>query len=154
MKKLIIRQITEKFLHIHNQLKILEKSSKGFGIDKELSFSELECIKAIGRHPGNNITELASRLGITKGAVSQMSVKLVGKKLVIKGKNPTNNKEIWLTLSEKGEAVFQKAEKFYYEMFAELDGKINKMSIEQVELIIDSFDLVKRYLKKRAEKIV
>ncbi len=154
MKKLVIRQITEKFLQIHNQLKLLEKSSKRFGIDEELSLSELELVKAVGRHPRSNMTEIASILGITKGAVSQMSVKLVSKYLLKKENNPVNSKEIWLMLSEKGEAVFEQAENFYYGMFSELDDKIDKMNIEQIELILESFDLVENYLKQSNRDIV
>lgn len=154
MKKIVIRKITEKFLHIHNQLKILEKSSKKFGIDEELSLSELEFVKAIGRHPRKNMTEMASILGITKGAVSQMSMKLIKKSMIVKEQNPSNSKEIRLSLSHKGKKVFEKAENFYYEMFEELDEKINKMNIEQIELILESFDLVENYLKNNSKDMV
>lgn len=152
MKNLVIRKITEKVLHIHNQLKLLEKSSKKFGIDEDLSLSELQLLKAIGRHPRNNMTEIASILGITKGAVSQMSMKLISKSIVFKEHNPSNSKEKWMSLSPKGQKIFEQSEKFYYEMFSELDDKINKMNIEQIELILDSFDLVEKYLNKTVKQ--
>ncbi len=149
LRKIVIREITEKFIRIHNTLKTLEKIPGGFGIDKGLSISEIEFIKAIGRHPNINITELAEHLGITKGAVSQMTAKLDEKNLIQKGRNIGNQKEVRLNLTEKGAVNFQKAEEIYFEIFEKIDAQIKKVNLEEMELIIESFSSVENFLQSR-----
>ncbi|MBC8455922.1 MarR family transcriptional regulator [bacterium] len=152
-RKVVIREITEKFIRIHNTLKTLEKIPNGFGVDRGLSVSDIEFIKAVGRYPNINITELAKRLGITKGYVSQITTKLVEKAIVKKGKNAENQKEVRLNLSEKGIVIFQKAEEIYFEIFDKIDEQIEKVSLEEMELIVESFSIVENFLQSRLQNL-
>lgn len=76
-----------------------------------LYLKEKLTIQAIGKNPGINVTRLAERMGVTKGAVSQTATKLVRKKLVRKTYSEDNAKEIILQLTDSGWTVFNAREK-------------------------------------------
>ena len=99
-------------MRVMNKLQIAHKVARYFGTDEKLTPREAHTIQAIGRFPEINVTELADRLGVTKGTASPMVAKLARKKLVIKMKAPENCKEIRLRLSPKGEVAFHAHEMF------------------------------------------
>ena len=116
-KEKILSEIMESFVRVVNKFNRFEKVPMDFGVDEKLFPSEIHTIEAIGNHQGANVTELSDLLGITKGAVSQMILKLSHKLLVKKVKNPNNEKEIYLELTEKGQQAFKGHEKFHRDMY-------------------------------------
>jgi DNA-binding MarR family transcriptional regulator len=62
----------------------------------------LETIKV---NEGANVGELARRLGMTSGAVSQVTKKLLEKDLIEAYKKPGNRKEVFSRLTTLGERV-------------------------------------------------
>ena len=116
-KEEILAEIMGSFVRVINKFNRFEKVPMDFGVDEKLYPSEIHTIEAIGNYQGANVTELSEMLGITKGAVSQMILKLSGKQFVKKVKNPNNDKEIFLELTEKGRQAFNGHEKFHREMY-------------------------------------
>ena len=94
-------KIRELFISVVNKLNTLEKTPRRYGTDELLYASELTAIETLGYHPGINVTEFAEKHSITKGAVSQLINKLEKKDLVKREKNPTNQKEVLLKLTNK-----------------------------------------------------
>lgn len=64
-------------------------------------------ISHIGSHPKITVTELAKMEKKTKGACSKILRKIINKGLAVQDRNPDNLREYFLTLTSKGEAVFQ-----------------------------------------------
>ncbi|MCK4546968.1 MAG: MarR family transcriptional regulator [Candidatus Eisenbacteria sp.] len=88
-----------------------------FGTGVALYRTEIHTIQAIGKNPGVNVTQLAEHLGVTKGAVSQMVAKLVGKGLARKKHTQDDAREILLELTDLGWTGFHAHEQFHMEMF-------------------------------------
>jgi DNA-binding MarR family transcriptional regulator len=78
-----------------------------FGTGIPLFRSEIHTIETIGKHPGINVTRLAERMGVTKGAVSQMLKRLVHKKLISKRMIAGNEKEVAIELTDLGRTAFE-----------------------------------------------
>ncbi|EFK05222.1 transcriptional regulator, MarR family [delta proteobacterium NaphS2] len=78
------QELREAFIRIVAKYRILEKRPQDYGIGEVLHPSEIHTIEMIGKNPGINVTGLAGRLGVTKGAVSQLIKKLENKGLVSK----------------------------------------------------------------------
>ena len=74
--------------------------------------SEIHTVQAIGKSAGINVTQLAERMGVTKGAVSQMVSRLVEKGMVQKARAQDNAKEVCLNLTELGRVGFHNHERF------------------------------------------
>ena len=61
-----------------------DKKPKSFGTRHKLYQSEIHFIDAIGLDGGYSASELSEKLGVTNGAVTQVSDKLLKKKLIEK----------------------------------------------------------------------
>ena len=111
-------RLDKKFHRIVAKIKQIEKVPRGFGTVSALYTSEIHTIREIGMNPGINLTTLAKKQGITRGAVSQVITKLVKKKLVIRMKEIGNEKSVFLKLSDQGITAFQGHQKFYSQLHA------------------------------------
>jgi DNA-binding MarR family transcriptional regulator len=86
----------------------------------QLSAVEIHLIDMAGRFPGDTISELASRLGVTKSAVSQMVQKLVIKGYLDRGRELGNRKNICLHLTPTGKKAFT----WHQSLHSEVDNQI------------------------------
>lgn len=124
----------------------LDPGSRGYGMP--LHPKELLTLKIIGRSPGLNMTGIAERMRITRGAVSQTVTKLVRKKLVRKTYAEDNAKEVILQLTDLGWTAFNTHEKM-------LKGFINMAQISlgsdfkpQVDMLISVMTTINKLLTK------
>lgn len=85
----------------------LDNKSEFYGTDVQLFPAEIHMITAIKEHEGIHVTGLAKLLNITKGAVSQVVIKLEQKELICKEKDITNQSRLILKLTSKGEIAYK-----------------------------------------------
>ncbi|BDP57661.1 hypothetical protein EfmJHP36_21400 [Enterococcus faecium] len=69
--KIQFNQVIEEFIKVNNLMTHIQKRPIRITNDLKLSTSMIHLIDVIGNYPETSITELADRLGVTKGAVSQ-----------------------------------------------------------------------------------
>ena len=146
-----IHGFSETFLRIINKFKILEKIPIDHGTGDLLYASEVNTLEIIGKYSGLNMTQLAEKRGVTKGAVSQIVSKLFKKQLVTKNQAPGNDKELSLQLTKAGEIAFGNHEKFHAKYDLPMVEKLSEMSVEQLALVTDTFAMLEstidNYLK-------
>ncbi len=94
----------------------LDNKSHYYGTDVNLFPSEIHMIKAIRENEGIHVTGLAALLKVTKGAVSQIVLKLENKKLVFKEKDINNHSRLILKLTPKGEIAYKNHLKFHQQI--------------------------------------
>ena len=85
---------------------------KGYSLNAEgrkLYPTEIHLLLAIemGRH--GNVTQMAERMGVTKGAVSQTLSRLERKGMLIKSRDPARKNELNLTLTPVGKNASKRA---------------------------------------------
>jgi len=83
----------------------LDKKIRYYGTDRPLYEAEIHMIKSIKENEGIHVTGLADMLGVTKGAVSQIIMKLERKGMIIKDTDPSNLSRLVLKLTSKGETA-------------------------------------------------
>lgn len=146
-----IHNFAETFLRIVNKFKALEKIPIDHGTGDLLYASEINTLEIIGKFPGINITQLAKKRGVTKGAVSQVVAKLVKKQLITKNQAPDSDKILPLELTAAGEVAFENHEKFHAKYDGPMIKKLNAMNAEQLSLVTDTFEMLENtidsYLK-------
>ena len=146
-----ICNFTETFVRIINKFKVLEKIPIDHGTGDLLYASEINILEIIGKYPGLNMTELAQKRGVTKGAVSQIVTKLVKKQLVLKNQAPDNDKTLSLQLTRLGKIAFENHEKFHAKYDTPMIEKLKSMNVEQLATISETFemleDTIDSYLK-------
>ncbi len=74
---------------------------------KEFSNSEVHVIDLIGKGERVNGVFLASKLAMTRGAISKITSRLIKKNLIIKYKLAENKKEVYYKLTDLGWKVFE-----------------------------------------------
>lgn len=134
-----------------NKLKEAEKIPIDFGSGERLYSSEIHTIVYIGSHPDINVTNLAKIMGVTKGAISQAIKKLEKKKLVERHRSPTNNKEILLHLTKKGEIDYHGHEAFHAKHDAEFFQALANISSEQIQFLEYLFEQLEAALDRQLQ---
>ncbi|HUN54748.1 MAG TPA: MarR family winged helix-turn-helix transcriptional regulator [Smithella sp.] len=144
----ILNDMIEQTLRLINKYNSLEKKLYNFGIDELLTPAEIHTIDCIGKNSGINVTLLAEKLGITKGAVSQMINKLKKKNLVVKLKDSENDKEVILLLSKKGKTAFNGHVKFHEDIYKDLIPLLENTSMEGINSFKEIINKIEFYLDR------
>lgn len=134
-----MQKLFETSRKVHNY----DNKPRKYGTDDILYMVEVHTIRRIGRKPDITITEIASATDRTKGAVSLMIDKLVDKDLIIKGKDPSDSRRVILTLTKKGQRVFDFHEKkdndayeYYLKGFEDIPTEVIKNTTEVLDTFI------------------
>ncbi len=69
-------KISYTLLRLATKFSEIDKQTSYYGTDKQLFYAEIHMIKAIKENEGIHVTGIAEKLGVTKGAVSQITMKL------------------------------------------------------------------------------
>ncbi len=99
-------EILDRLTRILNKAAVIERRPVDIGHGVLLYPSEVHLIDAAGRHPEEGVSDLAARLGVTKGAVSQTAKKLEGKGYLERVRREGDGKAVLLRLTERGREAF------------------------------------------------
>ena len=113
-----------------NKYNQASKQAKHYGTDDLLYPAEVHMIEMIGSCEKITTTKLAEVLGITKGAVSQITRKLSEKGLLQKTASGEKRNEMLLSLTEKGGVVFRCHRKLHGDMLRKIDAICSQLSPE------------------------
>ena len=113
----LFQQVTHLFNNILGKFQAIENKPRDFGTGDLLSRSEIHVLAGIDENPLASVTDLAGKLGVTKGAISQMVGKLSGKGYARKLHSVDDKKEILLALMAKGRLAAENHNEFHKQMF-------------------------------------
>ncbi len=102
----ISTQILETLIRVIHKAAFIDNQPVDLGDGSLLSAGEIHLIDMAGQYPHDTISGLASRLGVTKSAVSQMVQKLVVKGYIDRCREEGNRKNICLHLTPSGKKAF------------------------------------------------
>lgn len=133
MKKstLCRKKVSYGLLSVIVRLQELERKTHTYGTDQPLFIAEIHMIKAIGEHPGAHLTALADRLGVTKGAVSQLVKKLEEKGMIVKDRDPANRARVVVSLTAKGERAYAVHERAHRDFDDLVEGLLQEATEEE-----------------------
>ncbi len=114
----------------------------------KLDSSEIHTIAAIGKKV-NTVNSISRKFGITKGAVSQVVIKLENRGYLTKIRSTLNSKEIILSLTDSGE----KACNAHEDLHRELDKEIIKLT-ESSEEIVENFYKILGKIETNLDKYI
>lgn len=102
----------ERFMH---KYLLSEEKKRDYGLGYPMTKKEIHTIQFIGDEPGINMTSLAIRQGVTKGAASQMVTKLSERGLVKKIRSQESESEVEITLTDEGQKAYDGHNRFHME---------------------------------------
>lgn len=109
--------------------------------ERKLCITEVRAMIQIEKRASTNLTQLAQIVHRTKGAVSQMIVKLEKMGLVIKKINPENKSEIFLELTEEGREFckyYHEAEEKIFRTYLDSLDEFSEDEFKCADRLIDS----------------
>lgn len=151
MKKISVSpfSLIAKFSKVSKLWQQLDSKPRSFGTETDLSGSEIHLIEVVGQNEGLSVTDLAKRLGITKGAVSQTLKKLEVKDLVVKEVDPTNTSRITVSLSTKGKVAYYS----HLQWHEAVDGGFRDYFVhlpeDKIRFLEEFLSILEQFLKKR-----
>jgi len=125
----------------------IDKKTRYYGTDVPLFTSEIHMINAIKQNEGIHVTGLANKLKVTKGAVSQIVMKLEKKGLIRKEKNINNQSKLVLKLTSKGETASINHEKFHKIIDTMVNEIVKDSSEENVKFFKDALITLEKKLE-------
>ena len=137
MEKSRALKLAETFLRIVHKVMENQKQPRHYGLSEKLYPAEIHTVMTIGNHENVHVSELARYMGITRGAASQIIVKIEKKGLIEKTVDPENATRILLSLTNKGKIAYYGHEQFHEEMDAPLFDYIDQLSESQYEFAQD-----------------
>ena len=114
----------------------------------EVTTREAHTIEVVGSRKQLSVTELATALGITKSAASQMVSRLCDKGFLEKRQAPHSNKEFQLTLTPLGQQAFEAHARFHGEDKERLRG----FSMSQIATLTVLFEALGEVIDKRLSR--
>jgi DNA-binding MarR family transcriptional regulator len=126
------------FLRIVSKIFEIDKKTRYYGTAQPLYNAEIHMIKLIKENEGIHVMGLADLLGVTKGAVSHILMKLEHKEMVIKDTDPRNLSRLMLRLTAKGEMAYLQHEKLH-QKYDELFEAALKKATEENKAFLKSF---------------
>lgn len=139
-------------IRILNKAYALEKKPVDMGHGVFLYPSEFHLIETAGKNPAENLTSISSRLGVTKGAISQMVKKLEKKGLVKKVRVPENKKDIMLELTDSGREAFEWHKSLHESMEAGIRKELESMSNSEMETFLRVYGHLEGMLDRCMER--
>jgi DNA-binding MarR family transcriptional regulator len=120
-------EILDLFIRILNKAAAIEKEPVDIGDGILLHASEVHLVEFCARYPDENMTRLAKRLGITKGAVSQTAFRLEKKGYIRRVRQEGDKKTVCLHLTLKGEEACEWHTIYHAKVNEELEGMLSSL---------------------------
>lgn len=118
----------------------------------EYGYSETHCIDYIGKLERPNVTKIAEQMGMTRGAISKMTKKLLAKGLIEKYTLETNKKEIYYRLTDQGKVLFDEHAKRHRKWEKRDREFLSRYSKEQTEILLQFMKEFNHYLDEQIER--
>lgn len=137
--------LAKQILVIINKLIFLERKNVFPYRNLKLYPSEIHLMLLIGDEQGNNVTKMAGKLGVTKGAVSQTLSRLEKKGILEKTKDPFNKNELMVTFTPIGEDALDKYREMrmaFFNHFANYFSSLSETECEVVELFLSHMEVI------------
>jgi DNA-binding MarR family transcriptional regulator len=145
----ILDELLKKFFNIVDKYNLIDSELKDFGVPAKIHHKEVHMVAHVGDNPNANMTMMASHLGVTKGAVSQVISKLEEKGIVRRYKQPGNSKEVLVELTDDGKIVYKTHKEIHSEMNCEILTQLDSFSSEQKDFLLFVFDWLDKYMDKK-----
>lgn len=85
------------------------------------------------------MSELASRLGVTKGAITQLVARLSAKNLIHRTQHPSDSRGSLISLTRKGQEALTAHEELHLRFYDQLRAQLSEQEIEVFERCMDKF---------------
>ncbi len=146
----IFENTLARFRRVVNKVHRIDKTPKDLGTGEQLFIAEIHTIVMVTEFPRLNVTELAEKLGVTKGAVSQVVGKLEKKGYLKRVKDVSNDRVVRVIPTKKGKTVVKSRHEKFFKPFLDHMGS---MSFGQVAVFNEVLEKIEGFVDKRINEL-
>lgn len=137
-------KVTEQIFGITRLLEEERKKPRDYGNGILLYHGEMQVLDTIARYPDENVSGLSERLGITKGAITQMVDKLKQKELIETINRKDNKKEKYFSLTDKGLAIIEEHRYLHKQSNENICKFISTLDEKEVDAVFRFLEQIKQ----------
>lgn len=132
--------LVQKILRAHNVTSVatvnfFEKPHK-YAEEDSLYMREVHFVVEVGSMGAPTMSEVANRLNVTQGAVTQMATRLEKKGYVIRQKDTEDKRVTTISLTEKGKILCEEHIAYDQKEYAAVSEMLKEFSDEELEKLI------------------
>ena len=101
-----------------------------------INLAEVHCINAIGNLEQANVTKIAKKMCMTRGAISKINKKLLKRSLIESYQLPNNQKEIYYKLTDAGLKLYDIHAKCHIKSAQKKISVIKKYTSEEQNIVL------------------
>lgn len=136
-KEEIFYEMMETVYEYARKISEYESIPRKYGTEDEIYMVEAHTINLVGDKNKTNVSELAELTNKTKGAISQMIERLIKKGMATKSRNPLDNREVIIELTDKGKIVYNFHKKLDQKEYRRLLKDLEEFTAEDFRRYID-----------------
>lgn len=149
----LFSQSLETFIKLNNQLTQIQKKPIPITDEISLSTSALHLLEVINNYPDSTMTQLANKLGVTKGSISQQLPKLISLSLITVKQTQENKKSKLISLTERGKDVNSAHESLHKELYKALKEDLGTISSEDIKTVLKVMDKISSSINRYQTKL-
>ena len=142
----LLVQLLDAINRMTNQVIINNRHAYFYIPQMKLQPSEIHMVEQVGSAPDINITTLAERNGVTKGAISRQISRLESKGLLERYQTPDNRKNVLVRLTDLGWQAYNAHKDFHAHQDDAYVRTFENYTPQEQQLIIDFIDLYSKTL--------
>ena len=152
-RKQVSKQLLASFLRMVNKYNAMERHPVRYGTGPAFYHSERHLLDVFRDHPELNITALAERAGVTKGAISQAVAKLERKGAVERHKGSGDDKQVLVRLTPLGREITEHHQQVNEHTVNRLFHLIAERPQEQVDFLREVFAWIEGHLDEGLQRM-
>lgn len=135
MEEKDLKTFMHKIYSISNKVQQIRGTDYMLNSGIKINTAALSTLKVISQCNGKNMTEIGMEMGVTKGAISQMVLKLEKKGLVQKNRSEHNDKNYFITLTHKGTEALNEYDQMRDMLYHGMSEVLSHYQKEEIEVI-------------------
>lgn len=120
-----------------------DKRPKDYGTGEVLYYSEVKMLDTISRNPELNAVRLSKLMGITRGAVTQMSNKLEEKGYIVRYLQDGNKKAKYYRLTEAGKSIKRGHDNYHQVANQKICDYLKSLDEREIDIITGFLNKIK-----------
>ena len=139
-------EMARQFFDMLTVITAKQKIPKEYADGQVLYNAEIELLEKIYQYPEANISILSVKLGVTKSAVTQMSIKLLDKELIEKFQDSKNKKEKYFRLTNEGKKARETYMAHHDQALNEMRAYLCSLNENDKNTILTFMKMMKQYM--------
>ncbi|MDD5934539.1 MAG: MarR family transcriptional regulator [Clostridiales bacterium] len=147
MKQNELRQFIHKIYYLAGKIHLIRNIEIPLEIGIHANSATLYALNMINLNPDLKMSELSRKIGITKGAFSQMAKKLEQKELITRSKSMENSKDIYLIVTDQGKQAAEEYIRLHDKLYQGIDTILNQYNETEQQTITEFLNKTNQFLE-------